>query len=847
MRAVAVGLVVLFHAGLPWVSGGFVGVDVFFVISGYLITSHLVGELRSAGRVSLVAFYARRAKRLLPLAAVVTVATVIGTWVLTSGLQTREVAEDAVWASLFAMNVHLAAEGVDYGAAGEASPFQHFWSLAIEEQFYLVWPLVLAGASLVWWRGRRVVRVDLPVEAGSGGGAGGGTGRGGGVVRSVSVVGMSLVVGAVALASFGYGVHQTAVAQSLAYYVTPARAWELAVGALVAVNAGWLARQGWLQRGWLAWAGLGVVVVAAVVFDESTSFPGYWALLPVLGTAAVVVAGLSRATSLERSVLSALPLQGIGRISYGLYLWHWPMLVLAPAYFDTETLSTWQITVLVVLSAWLATTTYFAVEDPVRALPVFRRRPRHALAAGAATLTLTLTTAAAALTLAPDPRGSGVTGAGVDVDADVAGALRVGLATVDVPADLDPALTDALGDDPSRQLPASGDCHVNLLATTLSSSEGAQCVFGDPDGDTTVLLTGDSHAYQWLPALDQVARNYGWRVISHTKGACPLYDVRLENRTLQRDYRECYRWREGVRDLISAERPDLVVTTAAIFNSRGDEFTEDWVAGVHASVSGLVRAGRDVVVLEDTPYPRFDVPKCLAQNLDNAQACTVPIVDALSDPVRRERTRAAALEAGAVVVDPTPWLCIDGACPPLAGNILVYRDNSHLTATYSARLGASLGSVLAPLLGEEPVVERSAPAVMVPAPSASVPPSTRTESQPSLLAPSPRGRSAEGPRRAPAQAPPPVPASAPIASGGPRPTSGPEPPAPTATQPPSPTSSPVTEPPTSTSPTSSTGSSTTATPSTDQPTSTTPEPTGAPSAPATDEAPSGSVVAGVGS
>ncbi|PIE27433.1 MAG: acyltransferase, partial [Micrococcales bacterium] len=155
LRAVAVVLVVLFHVGFGFVPGGFVGVDVFFVVSGFLITSLLLAELDSRGRISFVGFYARRAKRLLPLSALVTAATLVGAWLVASPLTTRDLAADAVWASLFAMNVRLAVEGVDYGAAESSSAFQHFWSLAIEEQFYLVWPVLVLAASGVWWSRRR--------------------------------------------------------------------------------------------------------------------------------------------------------------------------------------------------------------------------------------------------------------------------------------------------------------------------------------------------------------------------------------------------------------------------------------------------------------------------------------------------------------------------------------------------------------------------------------------------------------------------------------------------------------------------------------------------------------------
>ncbi|MBA2616741.1 MAG: acyltransferase, partial [Rubrobacter sp.] len=308
LRAVAVACVLLYHAGIPFAGGGYVGVDVFFVISGYLITGLLLRELEKTGTVSLARFYSRRAKRLLPLTVVVLAFVVVLSWLLFDPIRMDETSFGVVAAGLYVMNWLLAVEAADYFAAGlQASPVQHFWTLAVEEQFYLVWPALLLAVG--WWCRR--------------------TGRG---LRPT----LAAVLAAVAASSLAYGVYSTDAEAGAAYFSTLTRGWELALGGMLALApASALGRlPGWMA-GALAWAGLGAVAFAAHRFNDDTLFPGTAALIPTLGTAAIIAAGLGAgtgsATPLGSRLLALGPVRHVGRISYSWYLWHWPPLVFAAA------------------------------------------------------------------------------------------------------------------------------------------------------------------------------------------------------------------------------------------------------------------------------------------------------------------------------------------------------------------------------------------------------------------------------------------------------------------------------------------------------------------------------------
>jgi peptidoglycan/LPS O-acetylase OafA/YrhL len=677
MRAVAVLLVVLYHAGVPFLPGGFVGVDVFFVISGYLITAHLLGELRTTGRISLPRFYGRRARRLLPMATLVILTTLAATWMLTSGVQARAVANDSLWAGLFAMNIHLANEGVDYQAADSgAAALQHFWSLAIEEQFYLAWPLLLSLASFGWWRSRRHPRRRTPI--------------------SISTLTSAIVL--VLAVSFVDGVHQTRVAQSLAYFDTPARAWELGAGGLVALQAPWLARRRWLQQDWLMIAGLVAVLASAVVLTDSSVFPGWLVLLPVLGSAAMITAGLSRSTRLERLAFTSPAVQGLGNISYSLYLWHWPMLVLAPAFFHVAHPSPGQRVMVVGLAVWLATISYLGLEDPVRRWPGLG--PRRSLALGASLIATVVAISLAAALWIPDPTATGSYVAPVGSMDNLQRAITRSATRDSIPSNVQPALTRAAKDKPAATTGDGKSCMVALLDSTLSRNPGGTCVFGDPHGRRTVVLTGDSHAYQWFPALESLALKHHWRLVNLTKSGCTLYDVKLFNIILNRDYRECYTWRARAFQRIAQDSPDLIITSAFTGSINRDQtLTPRWLRGEAATLRRLRSTGANVVVLADTPYPGIDIPSCLATHVSEATMCAVARRVAVSDPERRRLGAQVARQQGAVVIDPIPWFCDPTTCPAVVGNVIVYSDDNHMTATYSQLLSSRLDGALKTVIG----------------------------------------------------------------------------------------------------------------------------------------------------
>ncbi len=347
LRAVAVGLVALDHANVGPFDGGFVGVDVFFVISGYLITSLLLREADRSGRVSLRDFYARRARRILPAALLVIMATLVLSVLFLDGAAALLVGEQAIWATFFAANIKFARDSTDYFAADDpASPLQHYWSLAVEEQFYLFWPLILLGALFLLRK------------------------RFGGPHKPAILV---LLVATVA--SVAWSLYSTEHNPQSAYFSTTARAWELAIGALGAAAMPYLSRIGPSTRGVASWIGVAMIGYAALVYDPGTPFPGYAAALPVVGAALLLVGGHGAVRQWgPQGLLSIAPMRAIGDWSYSLYLWHWPLIIVA-AYL-WEPVSGWRGVTLLIVATALSAATYRWVETPFRVAPALTRKDR---------------------------------------------------------------------------------------------------------------------------------------------------------------------------------------------------------------------------------------------------------------------------------------------------------------------------------------------------------------------------------------------------------------------------------------------------------------------------------------
>ncbi|MGQ4386201.1 acyltransferase family protein [Streptomyces sp. SAS_270] len=669
LRAVAVGLVVLSHAGVSQVSGGYVGVDVFFVISGFLITSLLLRELTTTGRLSVRSFFARRALRLLPASSLVIAAALAGSWLFLSKVRLAEYAGDALASALYAVNFRLAAAGTDYLAQDSPpSPFQHFWSLAVEEQFYLVWPLLL----LLCWRVAR--------------------GRRG-------LVMVPLVV--LCLGSFADSVLETNSSAPWAYFGFAGRGWELGVGALLALAAARLERLPAALVGPLSWLGLACVALAAVRYDDATPFPGYRALLPVLGAALVLAGGCAPAPHGAGWLLGRRPLVRLGGLSYGWYLWHWPLLVIVPAALGradgiAEVPLSLALCAVALGLAWL---TLRLVENPVRFHRAFRGRPRRALVLGAGlsagATVLSLTAAAVPPTIevgGPAPVLAQALAGAPDPQARLAELLESSGAGL--PSNLVPALPQVKA---SRSAVYRDGCHVSYGSTKTPS-----CVYGDRASSRTVVLFGDSHAAQWFPALHRLAIARGWKLVSLTKASCKVADVTIISR--HKPYTACDTWRSHAVARINTLHPALVVVSSSDAGDPArpaDDPLQQWTAGFEETFRGLTASGAHLAVVLDTPWPKVDAVDCAARNSLHLGVCANHLPEAIHDGTRHTAVRSAAAATGASVIDPEPWVCATrtGTCPVVVGNVAVYRDDSHLSEAYVEALTPVLAPALNRLVG----------------------------------------------------------------------------------------------------------------------------------------------------
>ena len=656
LRAIAVLLVVLFHSGVEVLSGGYVGVDVFFVISGFLITTHLLQSLEREGRIRFGRFYAKRARRILPAALLVAGLTVVAAWLWMSPLLLRKVVVGAIATALYVPNYFFAAEDTNYLAETTPSVFQHYWSLGIEEQFYLLWPALLAVGFWLCRRSERRVMV--------------------------------LVAGLTAV-SFLACVVMMSVAQPWAFFSLPTRAWELGVGGLVA----FLLRSGarWLdspRTGLLAWAGLAGLVAVAFSFDEGTVFPGWTAALPVAATAAMIIGGAAPGSMHATALLSVRPLQFIGAISYSLYLVHWPLQVIPhAATFTEQPLPLGQSLALGALAVPLAWLLYRLVERPVISWSVLRERRQWltGLAAAAASLAVVATSTGVALAGAQQSLASERSAAPTPQAVEPEG-------TAFVPANLSPGLDDVAEDNPSVY--AEG-CH-----RSTHDDDPSGCRIGDNAEAPLVFLFGDSHAASWYPALEQLAEQGKIRLDTNTKNSCLPLDV--EQQYMGRSFDSCTQWREGVMQRIDEEQPDLVLLGSyhnpeRLLDADEDDPGAGWRDGLTSTLEQI--DGPQVAVLQDVPTQQRKPDHCLAKNLERTDRCDVPRELAFQDDLlRAEEDAIAETDTGAAHLDLSRYFCNAESCPMIIGNTMVFRDNHHLTETFSRQMDQPMWEEIEPLL-----------------------------------------------------------------------------------------------------------------------------------------------------
>ena len=657
LRAVAVLTVVVFHVWPEMMPGGFVGVDVFFAISGFLITGHLLREVDRTGTLSLWQFWARRARRLLPASLLTLFVCAVGTLLLVPQLYWQQFLTEISTSTAYVQNWQLASDAVDYFAAdNRPSPVQHFWSLSAEEQFYVVWPLLILVAA---WTARRRLAAGVVL---------------------FTVTGLSL----------WYSISETASNPAAAYFVTPTRAWEFGAGGLLAL-AGARSKLPDGVRALLSWAGLAAVVYAAVFYSTETAFPGWAAAVPVAGALAVIHAGMPEARWGPSALLRIRPAQFVGDISYSVYLWHWPLLIFAPFAFAGMTLTQTRI-VVPLATLLLAWATKVLVEDPVRRSAWLSAQPRMTFACSAGA------TAVLAVILL---------GGTSHVEAQIRAAERQSLGLVShAPQCFGAAARDS-GDpceNPALQgkvvpTPVAAKDEENAPCPNFRKESGVSvCEFGAPPrgAQKTVALLGDSHASHWRAALDIVARRRGWQGLSVTRTSC-VFSAATKI-TPEPTRSQCLRWVDAVPRFFE-RHPEIDtvfivgLTGGVVHVPKGRTMFEAKMNGVRRAWKTLPDTVKHIVVIRDTPRITSSTVECIDDALEAGKrpgiACAVPREGAIEeDPsvTAARKEHSPRVQA----IDLTSVLCSQRLCYPVIGGALVYKDLHHFTLVFAQTLAQPL-------------------------------------------------------------------------------------------------------------------------------------------------------------
>ncbi|MFG3338667.1 acyltransferase family protein [Glycomyces sp. NPDC048151] len=664
LRGLAIAVIAAYHVWFDRVSGG---VDVFLLLSGFFITASLLRSVDRTGSVQPLAFAARIVRRIFPPALVVAAATVLLTVLWLPRATWNQQLGDILASALYYGNWNLALHSVDYLSSNNgASIVQHYWSMGVQAQFYVLWPALIAAAV---WTAARTRRSRTRV--------------------------LTAALALVFTASFAFALWETAHNQAFAYFDLRARLWQFAAGGLLALALPRLrtafkepdAPQAKWTAALLGWAGVAVLLGAGFVLD-STQFPGLAALWPVGAACAVVAAASLRPGGGAGRLLNTRPVQWLGDLSYTLYLWHWPVLIcyLTATGRDTATL----LGGLGVLAAatLLAWATRWALELRLPATGLGRTK-RGAFALGAACLALVLASYAALtwyVSFERDRLAAAVADSSVYPGA---AALAEGLDVPDAP--FAPSTLDAAEDyDPAL----SGRCNQ-----TMEGYEPVRCDFAGgelvhsataaEEATATVVMYGGSKIWQWLPAVLDAAESQDWHVVAYTKNAC-IIETGQEALGEER-YRSCAAWNDAVVAEIGDLAPDLVLTYGSRVGYEAYETFPDYTDRYEQ----LLDTGAAVAVLRDTPSPRFDIPLCVDLNGPDAGECTVDRTSYYDEGA----FEALQVPEGVSKIDLTDYICEADACPPVVGNVLVYRDDAHLTNTYARTLGPYLEAELAAVLG----------------------------------------------------------------------------------------------------------------------------------------------------
>jgi peptidoglycan/LPS O-acetylase OafA/YrhL len=630
LRAIAVGLVVLAHAGAPGFAGGYVGVDVFFVLSGYLITGLLVDERLKTGSIRYLAFLARRLRRLLPAMLTMLVLVLLLGSILLTAFEMRMQARSFPFAATWISNFFFAFAERDYfQALQDKDLFLHTWSLGVEEQFYLLWPWLV------------LVLVGLRTSAKD---------------QSARGWNMVMAMGMIGVVSFSLCVLMTQMTSTLAFYMMPARIWQFALGAIVFAGLNLAAASH--PRGDTSWAlptglsGLILVFASAVLLNDAIAYPGWYALAPSLGATLIIAAGTVKQHNGVSALLGRRPLIWVGDRSYSIYLWHWPVLVLGDALGLTR--SGIGVVGAVALSVLLAALSYRYVE-----YPFWKGRYRNVSALRVAVVAMFSVILS-------------VSTFGVVKSQYLDGEVRVtSTQTYDPRQDAD-----------SRIYSASLTCDTFHFDASITP-----CAIGNRDGTRLAVLVGDSIGVQWSPLISRVFADRDWQILVLTKSACAIVDKSWYYERVGGDYEVCSEWRDRVLDYVAELKPDVLFIGSS---SSYDFSREDWTDGTSRILERAAGAARDVVLVSGTPSLSFDGPSCLEDPWrfsfrlsGGTRECEEAQTKTQSDEVRAYLQEVASGFGSVSVLDLNDLVCPKRLCAASTSDgVVVYRDSSHLTASF---------------------------------------------------------------------------------------------------------------------------------------------------------------------
>lgn len=660
LRAIAVIAVLIFHFWPNRLPGGYVGVDIFFVISGFLITLHLLNRAPTTFK-KLTDFWVKRMRRLLPAATSVLVVIAAASLVWLPSTMVPRMAQEVMAAAVYGENWMLASTATDYLASEDApSPVQHYWSLSVEEQYYAVWPIII---GLMFILGRRYLNGRKLV---------------------------SLAIGTIFLLSLGWSIYLTQVDAASAYFVTTTRIWELALGGIVAL----VSISAWkpsvnLSR-LMAWTGVACIMVTLILFTTRTPFPSYTALLPTVGAGLIILAAVDAVSKSPRFFLSWKLNQFLGDISYSIYLWHWPILVIAP-YALGAPLTTPVKLVLVGLTILLAAASKIYIEDPARKSKKFAASRPRAFAYGLASILVVVAI------------GAGVSQWSAAADDRAAAKLQHVLAdnTSCVGADaMRNAKCSVQGGDlymtPSLAKKDKAAVYADHCWSQRPFSKREVCNYGKQGAKTKIALLGNSHAGMWYPALNQIADEQGWQLDTYLVSECYTITIPLAF-TPEKLATNCLSWNKWAIDSITTGDYSTVVMSNKSFQAIAGVAPEDKNAVAKAeykkTITKFTKAGQNVLVIRDAPDGGRNVPGCIASHADWAKVCNNPRAAVLKyDPLY---AAGQELQSDTVkTLDMSDLICDEKTCYTVIGGLIVYFDQGHLTNSFVKTLRPEISAAL---------------------------------------------------------------------------------------------------------------------------------------------------------